>query len=226
MTHLKQRRVNRFIFISLLGTMLTLVCLGNQNAFSQTETMLQQRIEKLENYVNTIQPTMVELSNNLNDSIQEYTRGLEASLENYSSNLQLSLDERLDNVNNRSVLLNQFSKAYQSIETNTGTFLISVEKSEPLEDGLRLYLNIGNPNFADYQNFQLKLVWGHAWAGKLIMPYNEWRQSLHGAEFTFQGRIEKGKWNAITVDLSPIGSGLLNHIECEMNVSSVELGYN
>ena len=191
----------------------------------QSQGILEQRVEKLEQYVTTIHPTMTELSNNLNQSIQEYTQGLETSLENYSQRLQLSLDERLNNLNRKVVVLDLFSTAYQSIEINTGTFLISVENFERLESGGRVHLNIGNPNFADYQNFKLKLLWGTRWAGERVMPYDQWRQSLTGGEYTFEGKIEKGKWNKIAIDLIPSDDIVINHFECEMHVSSVELGF-
>jgi len=192
----------------------------------QTETELEWRVQKLEKYVETFQPTIRELSRNLNESIQEYTKGLESSLESYSQKLQINLDERLSSINRQTVILNPYSKAYQSIETNTGTFLISVGKVEQLEDGVRLHVNIGNPNYADYENFKLKLIWGTKWEGGVTIPYGQWRQSLNGAEYTFKGRLQKGKWNTVTIDLSPLGSGPLNYLECEMNVSSVELEFN
>ena len=30
--------------------------------------------------------------------------------------------------------------------------------------------------------------------------------------------FEKGKWNSLTVDLTPVGQGELGYLECEMNV--------
>ena len=56
---------------------------------------------------------------------------------------------------NRRLLIKFNRKSYQSIETNTGIFLIAVEKVEQIENGVRLHINIGNPNYADYQDFEL-----------------------------------------------------------------------
>ena len=87
-------------------------------AFSQqTIRALEQRVEKLENYVETFQPTIVELSENLNASIQEYTKGLGSSLESYSQKLQINIDERLNRIDRKSVVLDPFSNAYHAIET-------------------------------------------------------------------------------------------------------------
>jgi uncharacterized coiled-coil protein SlyX len=227
MSEFKQRYGNNSIWLVIcMASGILFIHDMNRPAFSQQIDMsLERRIEKLENYVATFQPTIVELSENLNTSIQEYTQGLESSLEGYSQKLQMSLDERLNNIDRKVVIMNPFSKVYQSIETNTGIFLISVEKVEPIEGGVRLHLNIGNPNYADYQNFKLKLIWGQKWADGYGASLEEWRQSLNGVEYTFQGKIEKGMWNPVTVDLSPAGDGQLGYLECEMEVSSVELGF-
>jgi hypothetical protein len=132
----------------------------------------------------------------------------------------------MQGVNKRTVVLNPYSKGYQSIETNTGYFLIAVDRVEAIDNGTRVYLHIGNPNFADYQNFKLKLIWGSPWAGEQVMSYDQWRQTLTGAEYTFQGRIEKGKWNEMAVDLTPAQGNQISYLECEMDVASVDLGVN
>ncbi len=214
------------LFMHCVCTLVFLV-FWNHCAFSQQqETELEWRVQKLEKYVEAFQPTISALSSNLNESIQEYTRGLETSLESYSQKLQINLDDRLNNINRKVAILNPYSKSYQSIETGTGIFLISVGKVEPLATGTRLHLNIGNPNYADYQDFKLKLIWGKKWAGGFNTTYEQWRQSLSGAEYTFEGKLEKGKWNTVVADLSSTDGGRLNYLECEMSVSSVELGFN
>lgn len=223
MTFTKQIR-QTFALYACTIFLMTFMC--EEVGAQQAETELEWRVQKLEKYVETFQPTISQLSNNLNESIQEYTRGLEASLENYSQKLQSNLDERLSGTNRQVVILNPYSKAYQSIETNTGIFLISVGKVEPLAEGIRLHLNIGNPNYADYQNFKLKLIWGSKWSGGYATTHEQWRQSLNGAEYTFQGKLEKGKWNTVTVDLNPTDGRQLGYLECEMTVSSVELEFN
>ena len=214
-------------FNVLLGASITILfsCLSSHATAQQAAPALEQRVAKLEADVGAFDSTIIELSNNLNQSIQEYTQGLEASLENYSLKLQMSIDERLNEVEQKSIVLNPYERSYQSIETNTGIFLIAIERVEKIDNGFQLHLNIGNPNYADFQNFKLKFFWGAKWDGNQTMPYTEWRKMLHGAEFSFQGKIEKGMWNAMTVDLISVEESDLSYLECEMIVSGVELGY-
>jgi len=210
-------------FYLCMGTAVLMVFMSKGVFAQEPETALEWRVQKLEKYVETFQPTINELSNNLNNSIQEYTKGLGESLETYSQKLQINLDERLNSVNQKVAVLNPYSKSYQSIVTNTGMFLISVEKVEPTATGIRLHIRIGNPNYADYQDFQLKLIWGRKWAGGYGLTYEQWRQSLRGAEYSFQGRLERGKWNMVSVDLNLDDGEKIDYLECELNVSSVEL---
>ena len=222
---LSKRSSTNFSFVGLFVSIAVILLFTGDVAFSQqSDAVLDRRVGALEDYVATIQPTLVELSNNLNNSIQQYTNDLESSLESYSRKLQKNLDQQLDGLNQKTVVLNPFSKGYQTIQTNTGTFLISVESVESIEGGVRLHVNIGNPNYADYKNFKLKFVWGRKRAVKSTIAYDQWQQSLRGVEFTFKGKIEKGKWNAMAVDLIPVEKGQLGYLECEMSVASVELG--
>ena len=136
---LSKRCRKTFSCIGFFVTIAAVLFLASDTAFSQqSNTTLEDRVEALEDYVATIQPTLVELSDNLNNSIQQYTSDLESSLETYSRKLQRGLDQRLDRLGQNTVVLNPFSKAYQTLQTNTGTFLIAVERVEPIERGVRL----------------------------------------------------------------------------------------
>ncbi len=211
----------------LSGYLLTagiLLFLMDTVAFSQQAgPAIEARVEALENYVATIQPTLVEISDGFNRSIQKYTQDLELSLQDYSGKLQQNLDQRLERMGRKSVILNPFSSMYQSVDTNTGIFLIAIERMERIANGVRLHVNVGNPNYADYNDFTLRFIWGKKRIGELGPSYEQWRQSLKGVDVTFNGKLAKGKWNSLTVDLAPVGEGELGYLECEMNVKSVEL---
>jgi len=211
-------------FILCATAMAPFACCWQQACAQQAVQALEERVVSLENYVQGFDAAMVDLSKNLNQNIQEYTQGLGQSLDEYSQKLQMNIDQRLNGENNRTVVLNPYSRAYQSIETNTGVFLVAVERVEDIDNGFRLHLKIGNPHYADFQNFNLKFFWGPRWDENLGMGYNEWRTLLNGVEFSFKGKIEKGMWNPVTADLISLEKGELAYLECEMTVSGVELG--
>jgi len=184
---------------------------------------LEKRVTALEDYVDKIPEEFMGFSDEMRSRISRYTNKLEANLETYSKNLQLNLEERFEQMDKRLVILNPTSQSYQTIETNSGKFLISVDKMEPIADGIRLHLQIGNSSYADYRNFTLRILWGRRWNSSYAVSREQWRKELIGREYNFTGLLQKGYWNPIKVDLVPSTSALLGHIEIEMDVGSIEL---
>lgn len=185
---------------------------------------LENRVNALEEYVETFQPTLIEFSEELQNNIQKYTRGLESNLQAYSKQLQEQLNVQVKDLDRKKIILDLNSPAFQSIDTNAGSLLVSVDRVETLPTGdLRIYLNIGNYNFADYRGFRIKLLWGTKFYPGYGQELEEWRETLTGAEYTYEGYIRKGVWNSIEVDVKAKSAADLAHVEMELAVLSVEL---
>lgn len=192
-------------------------------AQAQNQNM-EKRVHALEEYVETFQPTLIEFSEELQNNIQKYTKGLEQSLENYSNSLQKQVNDHLKTLKRTTVVLDPSTPAFQSVETNGGQFLVSVDRVEQMPSGaFRLYLNIGNLNFADYNGFKIKLIWGTKFYPGFAQKIEEWHDTLRGTEYTFEGTLYKGAWNQVEVDVEAKDSGDLAYIEFEMTVLAVEL---
>ncbi|HBG62465.1 MAG: hypothetical protein A2Y03_07695 [Omnitrophica WOR_2 bacterium GWF2_38_59] len=216
----KQFKIYGFFVSSLV---LSIICFVAGNVFAQNIDNLEARVSSIESYLETIQPSLADFSDNMQKSIAEYTKGLEVSLERYSKNLQYDLEKRFEGMDRKKVILDPYSQSFQRVDTNTGVFLISVSKLTKLERGVRLHLNIGNPNFADYKDFKVKLFWGPAWNESGRQSFEEWRGKLTGTEFSFKGVLQKGMWNPVEVDLGAMSERDIEYIECEMEVLSVEM---
>lgn len=204
---------------------LSLFILSTALASAQNQVdVLEQRVQGLEAYIQTLQPMFAEFSKSVEKGLTEYTTNLEKGLETYSANLESRVDERLRMNQGQAAVLDPLNPAFQKIETNVSDFLISIERTEITNDGVRLFLNIGNPNYASYNGFRLKIMWGDKFPSNAAISYENWRKTLVGAEYSFEGRLEKGLWTPVQVDLSPAIAALTNmYIECEMEVLSVEL---
>jgi hypothetical protein len=126
-------------------------------------------------------------------------------------------------ISNKTVELDPKNRSYQKIETPTGIFFITIEDMEPVSGGYRLFLQIGNPNYADFRDFTLRLVWGQKWTPGSRLTYEQWRNSLTGAQYSFKGQLLRGKWNPVEVDLIPAAAEDLAYIECELGVAAIEL---
>jgi hypothetical protein len=74
-------------------------------------------------------------------------------------------------------------KAYQRLDANLGTFLISIESVVADKNDLKVTLNIGNPSTMAFHGFKLNTTWG---AG------------LH-KEFSLAEVLKPGTWNKVSV---------------------------
>jgi hypothetical protein len=183
----------------------------------------EKRLQAVESYLETLPPSLTNYVGSLEESIQRYNKNLEKGLLEYSTMLEENLENRLLGMDRRRIELNKSSRTYQKIETPTGMFFISVVDIKPIAGGFRLYLNIGNPHYADFRDFTLRLVWGSRWNAKSEVTYQQWRAGLDGAEYKFNGRLERGTWSPVELDLTPAEEKDIAYIECEMGVESIEL---
>ncbi|MBP9853642.1 MAG: DUF3251 domain-containing protein [Candidatus Omnitrophica bacterium] len=196
-----------------------LICSG---AYAQNN--VENRVQALEEYVETFQPTLVKFSEELQNNIQDYTKQLEQNLENFSAGLQTQVNTQIKELKRGVIVLDPSTPAFQSVDTNGGQFLVSIDRVEQMPSGsFRLYLNIGNLNNADYKGFKINIVWGKKFYAGYTQKIEEWRDTLKGAEYTFDGTLTRGAWNQAQLDIQVPDSSDLGYIEFEMVVLSVEL---
>jgi hypothetical protein len=173
-----------------------------QTDAEQRLSLLESRIQALETYIQNLQPT----------------------LNQFSGDLLTNVEQRVDAGTGKVIVLNPISKNFSKIVTNTGTFLISVQKVQKLTDGYRLYLHIGNPNAVTCSGLKLTLSWGKKWDPTFVKPsYEEWRASLVGAEFSYPGDLPSGAWTEVAVDLKPASYDQLEYIECRMDINAIKM---
>ena len=221
------RRTHKLLFTIFLSIIFFL--LGKplwadvESDLKQQTLELESRIRELEDYVSIVHSSLKESYEQTQANFEEYKKSVETSLENYSKNLYASLEERLQDLDDDVVVLSLVSKGYKKIETNSGVFLISIQDVKRIDNGYRLVMHIGNPNFASYQGITLRFRWGEKWVSGTARSYIDWRQSLMGAEYNFDGKLDQGTWTQVNVDISPATTKVLEHIECSIEVESVQL---
>ena len=183
----------------------------------------EQRLRAIEEYLEKLPQSMLTYVGSLEESINRYTKDLESGLELYSQRLEKNIESQLLGISQKTIELNTSINTYQKIDTPTGQFFIAVQDIQPIEGGQRLFLQIGNPNYANFRNFTLRLVWGERWSPRSKLTYDQWRDSLTGAQYKFKGDLRKGMWNPVELDLVPARAEDLDYIECELGVESIEL---
>jgi hypothetical protein len=157
-------------------------------------------------------------------ALEDYIEKLQLSLEKVSVNLQKNVDQRIESYLNRTVIINPASRKLYKVDTNSGAFLIAIKQMSKSLDGYILHMNVGNPNGAAFSDVTITLKWGKKWDKSMAnVKYQQWRDSLYGADYTFDGTLEAGTWTEIVVELSPIEPGMLEYLECQMQVNTVLL---
>ncbi|MCB9746981.1 MAG: DUF3251 domain-containing protein [Candidatus Omnitrophica bacterium] len=185
------------------------------NAFVSAQSSyenLDQRLQSVEEYLQ-----------NIPDILQNFSMTLQDSMNSMNADIQNSIQQQVQYSSFRKVLLNPTSTAFQRIDTNAGVFLIAVQKTEEIDGGYRLHLSVGNPNIADYRDFKIRLSWGEEWNPNASISYQQWRNSLTTADYSFKGSLVKGVWSPVSVDVVPSTRRTLGVLECSMEVSSIEM---
>lgn len=216
----------KYLKLTILGLSLLFISSVDKISAQDNKADLEERVHAIENYIEGFQPALNKFSEDMENSARTYNQGLESSLNKYYLKLQNTLNQRLNTLDNRIVVLDTSGKTFQRLDTDAGMFLISIEKTEKIDNGIRLHMNIGNINFADYGDYKIKLVWGKKWTGgEQGDSYFIWKQSLTGAEFLFKGVLMKGVWNPVKLDLVPADLNQIEYMECGMTVSTVILDH-
>lgn len=86
----------------------------------------------------------------------------------------------------RTIVLSLAEGGYFPVRTNAGTLLVAVAHVEDAENGLRVYLRVGNPHSMTYLGLTLAFEWA--------------KGKGHQA---FRDALEPGTWTTLSVVLSP-----------------------
>ena len=92
----------------------------------------------------------------------------------------------LRNDSERTAVLDLTDRGYFPVRTNGGTLLIAVAQAEPVENGVRVDLRVGNPQSMTYRGFTLNFAWDKG-KGTLASP----------------NMLDPGAWTAVSVSLAP-----------------------
>jgi hypothetical protein len=134
---------------------------------------------------------------------------------------QLELSQNAHNT----ALLDLTSHEYQRLDTATGTFLVSFEDATPYLDGYRVTLSIGNPSFATFKGFKLKVKWNtkYDYAKYTTTSYEQWNKAMQERESSFVDELKPGAWNNITLLLPSTSNNQLGYFLLSMETSTVSL---
>ena len=184
---------------------------------------LKGRVRQLEDYIGGLESRLQGMESSLENNFNKFQDGVKSGLEVYSRDLQINVNDQIRAFDDSTAVLDIVSKSYQKIDTNSGYFLIAIRKVQPVVGGYRLTVNIGNPNFADYSGIKLNMRWGKKYEPGPAISYDQWRQTLAGAQYSYNAKLNHGTWVEFTIDVPAESTAHLGYIECGMDVQNVEL---
>jgi hypothetical protein len=103
--------------------------------------------------------------------------------------------------------------------------LVSVEEAAAYLNGYTIRLSIGNPSYATYADYKLKVKWNNLydWGKYTETSYQEWNKSTQEKEISFPESLQPGAWNSVDVILAPVSADQLGYLTLSMNTSMVRL---
>jgi len=161
-----------------------------------------------------------------NDLIKSQIVDLEkrvSALESTLSFYKYLIDQKQDT--SKAIQLDPSTHGFQRLDSDNGSFLVSVKDASPYLNGYRLKLNIGNPSNATFSNVTIKVRWARAynWNSFTSSSYKQWQSSVHEKEITLTSDLQPGSWNAVDIDLVPASADELGYLELSMSSPSVIL---
>ncbi|HEV3306465.1 MAG TPA: hypothetical protein VGZ91_08495 [Candidatus Sulfotelmatobacter sp.] len=141
---------------------------------------------------------------------------------------KLSVDEyllRIKQDKSEEINLDLTQKAYQRLDTDNGFFLVSVEETVPYLNGYKIHLTIGNPSYATYMNYKLKVRYSkpYDWGKYTQASYDEWNKGILEKEISYPESLQPGTWNSVDVVLAPANADQLGYLTLSMAASTVSL---
>ncbi len=142
---------------------------------------------------------------------------------------KLSFDEDMINAKQferKTVELSVAGHGYRKLDTDDGTFLVGVDQVVPYLNGYKLTLLIGNPSFATYSGFKVKIRWGTRFdVGPFTdkKAFDEWEKSIQEKEQSFADVLEPGSWNKAEFVVIPATAEQLGMMSISMTTGQVAL---
>jgi TolA-binding protein len=145
-----------------------------------------------------------------------------------SLKFELNLDEtviKMKQNKSDSISLDLTQKSYQRLDADNGFFLVSVSDAVPYLNGYKIQLKIGNPSYATYKDYKLKLRWSkpYDWGKYTQDSYDEWNKAIHEKEISFPGTLDAGAWNEADVVLAPVTADELGYLTLSIDATTLSL---
>jgi hypothetical protein len=130
--------------------------------------------------------------------------------------------DKLDNIAAESVVLDPTSQKFGVLTTMSGRFFIRLDQIEPLGDGYRITLAVGNPYEATFIGLKVGLDWNRKMPSD-FSKYREWLKGRRSLEVNEGPELRAGSWTTIPLVLHDTKADQLGYLEVKLSTSGVKL---
>ncbi len=130
--------------------------------------------------------------------------------------------EKLDSALAESVALEPGSQKFKVVTTQSGRFFIRLDEVEPLSNGFRVTLAVGNPYGVAFTDTKVTLAWNRKEPTDFL-KYGEWLKTKRSQEFSSSTELQPESWTKIPVVLSDTKPDQLGYIEVKLTTGGVRM---
>lgn len=172
-----------------------------------------------------IDPKVQQEIDDTNNKLSALEKKLD-SIESTLSFYKYLIDEKQTRYD--TIQLDPSSHSFQRLDTDTSSFLISVEDVSPYLNGYRLKLSVGNPSNATFSGVKIKIKWGRSYDMNNFTSstYKQWLASIQDKEVPLDNPLLPGTWNSVNLDLVPAAANELGYLEISMTSTTLSLRTN
>ncbi len=130
--------------------------------------------------------------------------------------------DKLDSIAAESVVLDPASQKFGVLTTMSGRFFIRLDRIEPLDDGYRVTVAVGNPYEATFIDVKLAIEWNRKMPTD-FSKYKDWFKARRTQEFSQTSELRPGSWTTIPLVLADTKADQLGYLEVKLTTAGVKL---
>ncbi|MGN6312627.1 MAG: hypothetical protein ACTHMO_02580 [Rhodanobacteraceae bacterium] len=190
--------------VVLAVTLGVLAACGTSSDLEQRTTGLQLKITELQDQLNTLKGQV--------DSQQKANVNLSNAV--FRMALKDHSSASFDPVT---------GQGYELLDVGIVRVMVSIENITPYADGVKVVMNIGNPNAVTLSGLDGEAQYGPSSAGIQNNDYAAWEKLQKKVHLSIPDRIYPGRWNSVTVTLPGIKPEQFGRLEISLSGNQVEL---
>ncbi len=114
------------------------------------------------------------------------------------------------------------STGFSTVSTHAGNLVVSLQDIKKYANGYKLVFDIGNPTLATFHDASMNITWNKDWDTE-AQSFEEWQANQRSTQITLGKTLLPGRWNVVTVIISPAKEDDIAAIDVELVTNTISL---